>query len=50
MAIFFIVLFIFYPSMGNHALWLAFIIYLAMRGILQTLLYNRAIRRRPSLS
>lgn len=50
MAIFFIVLFIFYPSMGNHALWLAFIIYLAMRGILQTLLYNRAIHRRPSLS
>lgn len=27
--------------MGNHALWLAFILYLSMRGVLQTIIYRR---------
>ncbi len=29
------------PVMGNHALWLALLCYLAMRGILQTLIWRR---------
>lgn len=28
-------------TLGNHALWLAFILYLAMRGIASTILYRR---------
>lgn len=31
-------------SMGNHRLWLAFVIYLATRGIVQTCIYPRYIR------
>ena len=27
------------PSMGNHGLWLSMLLYLAMRGIVQTLIY-----------
>lgn len=41
MATFFATYFFLYPHMGNHALWLAFILYLLMRGILQTLLFLR---------
>ena len=40
MATFFAVFFLFFPSMGNHALWLAFIMYLFMRGALQTWLFR----------
>ncbi len=29
------------PVMGNHALWLAFVVYLAIRGLMQTLLHRR---------
>ena len=29
------------PSLGNHALWLAFMLYLLMRGVVQTWLYRR---------
>lgn len=29
------------PTMGNHALWLALIVYLATRGIVQTFLFKR---------
>lgn len=39
MMTFFVVFHIFYASMGNHALWMAFILYLAMRGLLQTVIY-----------
>jgi MATE family multidrug resistance protein len=28
-------------SLGNHALWLAFIAYLFMRGLLQTIFYRK---------
>ena len=41
MATFFITYLLLYPSMGNHALWLAFILYLTMRGVLQTIIYRR---------
>lgn len=34
---FFLVYYIWYDIYGNHALWLAFLIYLSLRGILQTL-------------
>ena len=34
-------------TMGNHGLWLAFVIYLAMRGILQTLMMRSRITSRP---
>lgn len=38
---FFAVFFTFSHTMGNHALWLAFIVYLFMRGVLQTWLFLR---------
>ena len=41
MATFFITYMLLYPTMGNHALWLAFILYLSMRGVLQTIIYRR---------
>lgn len=40
MILFFVVYFTLYPMLGNHALWLAFIIYLTTRGLTQTLLYH----------
>lgn len=40
-ALFFALYAILPPSMGNHRLWLAFVIYLAARGIVQTWLYRR---------
>lgn len=40
MVTFFAVYFLLYPHWGNHALWLAFILYLAVRGIAQTLFYR----------
>lgn len=33
------------PVLGNHALWFAFLIYLSMRGIVQTGLSRRVIRK-----
>lgn len=41
MIIFFSIYFLLFSIMGNHALWLAFILYLATRGIIQTLLYTK---------
>ncbi len=41
---FFVLYFVLPASMGNHRLWLAFVIYLAMRGIVQTVLYNGRLR------
>ncbi len=35
---FFVLFFSFHGLLGNHALWLAFIVYLAVRGIVQTLM------------
>lgn len=40
-AAFFIIYYSLFNIMGNHALWMAFISYLALRGILQTILFNR---------
>ena len=39
--IFFLVVWLLSPLMGNHALWLAMILYLAMRGVVQTWLHTR---------
>lgn len=39
-ATFFLLYYLLVPVMHNHGLWLAFIAYLAMRGILQTLLFK----------
>lgn len=41
MAVYFIVYFSFQPTLGNHALWLAFVLYLCVRAIAQTILYFR---------
>lgn len=37
---FFLVYVFLFPVWGNHALWLAFIIYLFLRGLLQTMLFR----------
>ena len=42
-ACFFGVYYIFHHLLGNHALWLAFLIYLSMRGIVQTYLGRKVI-------
>lgn len=39
--LFFAVYLTLFPAMANHALWLAFIIYLAARGLTQTVIYRR---------
>lgn len=39
---FFIIYYSLSPIFGNNALWLAFISYLAMRGIMQTILFQRS--------
>lgn len=39
---FFAVWFALSPLWGNHALWLALLIYLAMRGLVQTMIWNRS--------
>ena len=40
-SLFFVLFFSLYPHLGNHALWLAFVSYLAMRGLVQTLWARR---------
>lgn len=40
---FFGVYFLFYPSMGNHALWLAFVVYLLLRGVVQGVLSRKVL-------
>ena len=44
-AVFFLLIYIGVPRWGNHALWLAFVVYLALRGVIQTLLGRRVLRR-----
>lgn len=39
-ASFFLLYYLLSPTLGNHALWLAFITYLLLRGLLQTLLFR----------
>jgi len=41
MVSFFIIYFLFKSSMGNNALWFAFITYLAMRGIMQAVIFRK---------
>lgn len=38
---FFVVYYLFYAIMGNHALWMAFLVYLSLRGIMQWTLWHR---------
>lgn len=45
---FFLIYFLFEKTLGNNALWLAFITYLAMRGLLQTWMF-RGIERKIKL-
>ena len=42
---FFMAYYLLLPLWGNHALWLAFMVYLAFRGLLQFLLFHRKINR-----
>lgn len=44
-ALFFLLYYSLYPGWGNHALWLAFLIYLSVRGLVQTLLGRRLYRK-----
>ena len=39
--LFFAVFFLCFGTMGNHALWLAFIVFLTMRGAIQSVIYRR---------
>ncbi|MCR4772845.1 MAG: MATE family efflux transporter [Prevotella sp.] len=41
--VFFALFFALYSSLGNHALWLAFNVYLAMRGFIQFLILRRTV-------
>ena len=41
---FFLIYYIFYALMGNHALWMAFLIYLSLRGIMQWILWYSSHR------
>ncbi|MBR1414262.1 MAG: MATE family efflux transporter [Prevotella sp.] len=40
---FFVVWFVLSPLWGNNALWLALLVYLAMRGLVQTFLWNKSV-------
>lgn len=40
---FFSVYYLFYPRLGNHALWMAFLIYLALRGVVQGALSRKIL-------
>ena len=44
-ASFFGVYYAFHPLLGNHALWLAFLIYLSLRGVVQTFLGRQIIKK-----
>jgi len=45
--LFFAVYLAFSPALGNHALWMAFLVYLFSRGVIQTLLYGSYKKRMP---
>lgn len=44
---FFSVYYLFTPLWNNHALWAAFLFYLALRGVVQAILYKRVERKIP---
>lgn len=39
-AVFFVLFLLLSPSMGNHALWIALLVYLALRGVVQTIYFG----------
>lgn len=43
--IFFLTYYTLFPYLGNHALWLAFILYLAIRGLIQALIFRHKYPR-----
>lgn len=43
-AFFFVIEWVFAPSWANHALWMAFLAYLVMRGVIQTVIFKKCIR------
>ena len=43
-AVFFGLFFCLHSVLGNHALWLAFIIYLVLRGLVLLVVYRRKLR------
>ncbi|MBR3088308.1 MAG: MATE family efflux transporter [Prevotella sp.] len=47
--VFFAVYVVFKASLGNHALWMAFVVYLAVRGVVQTALWKRVKKARGAL-
>ena len=42
---FFIIYYVFHNLLGNHALWLAFITYLSLRGIVQTFIGREIVKK-----
>ena len=48
--LFFVVYLVLRPMLHNHALWIAFLTYLAMRGVVQTVLYNKWSRGKGSVN
>lgn len=42
---FFLIYYVFFPSMANHALWMAFIAYLFLRGVVQGILGRDYLKR-----
>jgi MATE family multidrug resistance protein len=45
-AAFFVLYFLLFPLTGNHALWLALIVYLALRGLVQHIYLVKSEERR----
>lgn len=43
--VFFLTYFLLFPYLKNNALWIAFLTYLSSRGLIQTFLYKRALRK-----
>lgn len=43
--VFFIIYFSCRASLGNHGLWLAFLVYLAVRGVVEHILYTHSMRK-----
>ena len=43
-AVFFLLVFFLPQAWGNHALWMAFVVYLLIRGLVQTVLYPSIVK------
>lgn len=43
-ASFFVLFFVLHPLLGNHALWLAFVLYLLLRGVVLFVIYRGQLR------